>query len=497
MKQLSNWMRGWLMLAVVIACSMFTVPAAMASTGPLLKLSGIHVEKFKPREQPNYWLAGLGTIAAGARSSKKIRELQQQKAAKTDEANALLAAAAEDGDRDLTDAEQTRFDALVAESTALDKKINNEIAVLGLKADDADNGRHIPAVAHERAEDDAKRGFHSFGEFAKAVRIAGQPHGAVDQRLTIGAAAPGTYSQESIGADGGFAVPPAFSSEIWKMSLGEGSLLPYTANTEIAGNSMVFPKDETTPWGTSGVQAYWRNEGPALTGSKLALSTESLRLHELTVLVPVTNELLDDAPALGSYIAPLASDRIMWKTNEAILFGTGAGQPLGALSGSNNALIVVAKESGQAANTISQPNISKMRSRLLTGNLSKAIWVGNPDILPALEGLTVGNIPIFLPPGTGIRENYDGTLNGRPLILSEHASAFSSQGDLMLLGLQGYRTITKAGGIQTDTSMHIYFDANATAFRFIFRIDGKPILSAPVSTPKGNTRSYFVALGAR
>jgi HK97 family phage major capsid protein len=194
---------------------------------------------------------------------------------------------------------------------------------------------------------------------------------------------------------------------------------------------------------------------------------------------------------------PLVSERIQWKVNEAILFGTGVGQPLGVLNSANNAAVIVAKESGQATATLNQANISKMRSRLITGNLSKAVWIANPDILPALEGLTTGQIPIFLPPGTGIREGYDGTLNGRPLLLSEHASAFSSQGDLSLLALNGYRTITKAGGIDTATSMHIYFDANATAFRFIFRIDGKPIIKAPITPPKGNDRSYFVTLGAR
>jgi len=141
-----------------------------------------------------------------------------------------------------------------------------------------------------------------------------------------------------------------------------------------------------------------------------------------------------------------------------------------------------------------------MRSRLKTGELKNAVWVGNPDILPALEGLTVGNIPIFLPPGTGLREAYDGTLNGRPLILSEHASAFSAQSDLSLLSLKGYRTITKAGGIETATSMHLYFDQALTAFRFMFRIDGQPIPKAPITPPTGkstNTRSYFVTLGAR
>jgi HK97 family phage major capsid protein len=274
-----------------------------------------------------------------------------------------------------------------------------------------------------------------------------------------------------------------------------------TANTEVQGNSMVFPKDETTPWGSTGVQAYWKGEGPTGSESKINLGTDMLRLKELMVLAPVTNELLDDAAALGSYLTPLASDRIQWKTNEAILFGTGGAQPLGCMNANTKALIVVAKETGQAAASLLQANISKMRSRLKAGELKNAIWVGNPDILPALEGLIVGQIPIFLPPGTGLREGgYDGTLNGRPLILSEHANALGAQSDLSLLALNGYRTITKAGGIETATSMHLYFDANATAFRFIFRMDGQPIITAPIQPPAGkssNTRSYFVTLAAR
>ena len=81
---------------------------------------------------------------------------------------------------------------------------------------------------------------------------------------------------------------------------------------------------------------------------------------------------------------------------------------------------------------------------------------------------------------------------------SEHAAAFSSQSDLSLLSLKGYRTITKAGGVQTDTSMHLFFDADATAMRIRFRMNGAPILGAPVTPPKsGNTRSHFVTLQAR
>lgn len=447
--------------------------------------------------------------------SKKLRELQKKKAdaakAKVESlqaATAILDKVSAEG-RDMTEAEQQDFTNHKAAATAKGNEIDQAQAAIDLEQElinaQVAAGSVVVIAGNgseqlvDRADADRTCGFASKGDFFKAVRQAASSASTgapIDPRLNRQAAVPGMANNESTGTDGGFAVPPQFSQEIWQLSLQEGSLLPFTANTEVTSNSMVFPKDETTPWGGAGVQAYWRGENQGANASKFAMGIDSLRLKELMVLVPVTNELLDDAPALGSYMTPLAADRIQWKANEAILFGTGGAQPLGCMS--SNALVVVAKENGQATNTILQPNISKMRSRLVTGNLKNAIWVGNPDILPALEGLVVGNIPIFLPPSTGLREAYDGTLNGRPLVLSEHAAAFSKQSDLSLIALNGYRTITKAGGIETATSMHIYFDANATAFRFIFRMDGQPIISAAIQPPKSqNTRSYFVTLGAR
>ncbi|SDR47136.1 phage major capsid protein [Paraburkholderia tuberum] len=433
--------------------------------------------------------------------SKNLRELQARKAKHVGAMRAITDKAAAE-DRDLNDDEVAEFEAERSRLAGVSAAIDREQLLI-----EAERGVTISAAAgatitvSENIESDPRRGFASFGEFAAAVRGAANKNAAADQRLTIGAAAPasGSYANEGSGADGGFAIPPQFSADIWNMSLGEGSLIPMTDNTEVSGNGMAFPKDETTPWGGSGVQAYWQNEAAAANATKPMLGLDTLRLHKLMALVPVTDELLADGVALGSYLSQIAPDRIMWKANEAILFGTGAGQPFGCLNA--KALVVVAKETGQGTGTIEQMNISKMRSRLKTGELKNAVWIGNPDILPPLESMTVGQIPIFLPPGTGIRDGgYDGTLNGRPLILSEHAAALGSQSDLSLVSLKGYRTITKAGGIETATSMHLYFDADLTAFRFMFRIDGQPIIKAPITPPAGkstNSRSYFVTLGAR
>jgi HK97 family phage major capsid protein len=439
--------------------------------------------------------------------SAKIRALQAKKATKVQAARALTDAATA-ADRDLNAEEQTQFDALSADIKSLNAQIEREQLLAAEEAGMSASGVVVRDGAvistSENVADDPKQGFNSLGEFAKAV--AGSAlSGVRDNRLSMSAAiagrndrmaaAPTTFGNEGAGQDGGFAIPPAFSNEIWRLSLGEDSLLPQTQNTEITGNSMIFPKDESTPWGSNGVQVYWQSEATQATQSKPFLGTETLVLHKLMALVPVSNEMVDDGFAIGSYLQQVTPERIAWKTNEAILFGDGVGKPLGALNGAST--ITQAKDSGQSTLTLSTTNISNMVTRLLPGQLKNAFWLATPDILPYLEALTVGNYPIYLPNFTLAEAPY-GMLKGRPLMLSEHASAFSSKGDLNLLSLKGYRTITKAGGIQTATSMHLYFDADATAFKFSFRLNGKPILSAPVTPPKSSvTRAHFVTLAAR
>ena len=91
-----------------------------------------------------------------------------------------------------------------------------------------------------------------------------------------------------------------------------------------------------------------------------------------------------------------------------------------------------------------------------------------------------------------------GLLMGRPIMISQHANTFSAQGDIQLHDLSYYRTITKAGGVQMATSMHLYFDADALAMRATFRIDGASKIVAPINPAKGSsTLSPFVQLAAR
>lgn len=452
-------------------------------------------------------------------------QLQRQHAAAVDAMNKMVGTLQE---RDFTAEEQAEFDGHKANAESLRKRIDAtqeaELLAAGLQRPDAaaaaaqlantNDGRTVAVAGAsilsvtENVAADPQRGFQSVGEFCRSLVAASNARSsgvAIDRRLVLlgggmQAAAPSTYANEGVGADGGFLVPPAYSKTIFGLSLEGDALLPRTDNMPVEGNGMSFPKDETTPWGTNGVRAYWQGEATAGTPTKPVLGTTDLKLKKLLALVPVTNELLSDATALSAYIPPNCARSIRWKTDEALLFGTGAGLPLGAFTAGGPA-ITVSKTSGQATLTLTALNLANMISRLMPGSYGNSLWIINNDTLPALFTLTLGNYPIYLPSGVpvgGIQGSPYGSLLGRPIMVSQHAPSFTALGDVMLADMSYYQSITKSEGIAMATSMHLYFDADAVAFRATFRIDGQPKLASAVSPAKGsNTLSPFVQLEAR
>lgn len=348
-------------------------------------------------------------------------------------------------------------------------------------------------------------GFDSLGDFAASVArnsrlMPGTIATAGDPRLMPLAAAPSTYGNESSGADGGFLVPPALAQQIIGISWAGDNLLPLCDPMQIAGNSLTLPLDQSTPWGTTGVQAYWTGEAGVIPQSKPVLKTAEVRLKKLAALVPVTEELMQDAPAMADWLPRKLAEAVAWKASAAILRGNGAGQPLGIVG--SGGVVTVAKDSGQIAGTLSATNLANMVSRLPPGSYPRAVWLISNDTLPALWTLTLGNVPIYMAPSqdeAAFRRAPYGTLLGRPIIVTQHASPFSAAGDVQLHDFSYYQAITKAGGMRMATSMHMYFDADVQAFRLTFRIDGLPAITAPITPANGGTAtlSPFVVLGAR
>lgn len=367
---------------------------------------------------------------------------------------------------------------------------------MDIKAGIKPKPRGVKIISHP--EEARRHGFRSMGEFAIAVKLASRQGGYVDPRLVHNA--PTTVSTEGVGADGGFAVPPEYRTAIMEKVLGENSLLSMTDQLVTSSNTIVLPKDETTPWQTTGgIQAYWDGENDQLTQSKVALQEETLRLNKLTALVPVTEELMEDAPSLDSYLRRKVPEKFDFKINLALVQGTGAGQPTGILNGA--CLVSVAKESGQSADTVVFENVVNMWARMYGPCRSRAVWLINQDIEPQLftmsfEG-TSSSVPAYLP-ANGLASSPYGTLMGRPVIPTQACETLGDQGDIFLADFSQYLTAIKTGGVRAETSIHLWFDYDTVAYRFIMRLAGQPWWTAAIDPRDGsNTLSPFVTLAER
>ena len=456
----------------------------------------------------------------------RIAELQESLVELNERAQALQAVA-DNESRLLTDEEQEELDSIFAEfeTVEADIKRRERIAAqtttlqksLWKRPSEAAQGEdeqpeevpfrqgvptsqektgQIRIIAHPE-ERSGRGGFKHFGEFCQTVMRAGVKGGPVDPRLYF--AAPTTYGQEGVGADGGYAVPPDFRQAIMQLVQSEESLLSRTMQIQTNSNNLSLPTDESTDWGSSGVQAYWEAEAAQLSQSKPALKKVNVTLNKLTALVGVTEELREDAAALNSLLPTLAAGRINNALNNAIVNGTGAGTPLGILQ--SNSLIAVAKESGQAADTVLYQNIISMWSRLYAPWRQNAVWLIHQDVEPQLQQmyLPTGStgVAAYMPPG-GLSGSPYATIMGRPVLPTQAAETVGDQGDVILWAPQLYLTAVKAGGIRSELSIHLWFDYDTAALRFILRVAGQPLLSAAISPRDGsNTLSSHVTLAER
>ena len=419
--------------------------------------------------------------------------------------------------RELTDEESGAVDELMVNFKSVEKDIsrresieaaNNRIASGGRKSEPSASVILAPGSDIVRPNAGlsslvnkalkGKNGFNNFGEFAMSVRNGAGNGAVVDPRLLKNA--PTTYSSEGVGADGGFEIPPDFRAEIMSTIEAESSLLGMTDQLTSGSNTLVLPRDDVAQHdGTNGVQAYWEGEAKQIDQSKMQLDQNIIRLNKLTALVPVTEELVADGSAIDSYLRRKVPEKFDFKINDALLNGTGAGMPMGI--NKSGATVTIAKESGQVAGTVVFENITNMWSRMSAADRKNAVWLINQDIEPQLltmsfEG-TSSSVPAYMPAG-GLSGAPYATLFGRPIIPLESCQALGTAGDIMFVSMKQYLTALKTGGIRTDVSMHLWFDYDVMAYRFILRMAGETWRKTPITALHGGTtRSPFVRLETR
>ena len=363
--------------------------------------------------------------------------------------------------------------------------------------------QELAEVEKKRKEEKENR-FKCLGENIQAIAAAlgiefnaGAKAKALAKKSMIHRAIKAPTGQgESVNADGGFLVDVEFDRVLDQRLMETGILVSRTDSREIGEgfNGMkwngLIDYDRTDT--NHAVQVFYTAEADAKTAAKWTLERLTLSLLKLAALNYLTDELLQDTRNLEQDVMEWFNNEFGWKIDNGIFEGAGGTAITGILAHASNIPVV---RSGGAASGVADDDVRAMYSRLWTTSKSNpnTSWYINPDVAPDLQGMTIGDQPVYLPPG-GLSTSPFGTLMGKPVVELEHCKSVATLGDINLWDLSQYRYISK-GGTQVDVSDIPRFINDETVMRFVKRANGIPKWTT-VQTPQNgsNTVSPFVSL---
>ena len=440
---------------------------------------------------------------------KRLKMLLEARAAKLAEWNA----AAEAGDETkatAAEAEVTKLDADIAACRAQITKLEEARAAGAALDSDLSKPTREAVHTEERAmvtagEDRAR--FSTLAHQCREVRfleLNKRPMNAgvieaqrkYESRYAQGAG-------EQTGQDGGVLVQEDFVNDLMPIVLDDAGIVGRCQQRLIGGNRLLLNRisnyTQTSSW-TGFATSYWVDEGTAITASKPVFERLSFELKKVAALIYASEELMEDAPQFQSELNASVGLELQLALGEAILNGSGTGQPMGIIG--NAPTVSISAETGQGAQTLVFENIVKMRARHLNMG-GQPVWLYNKGLetqFPLLNAAVgVGGGLVFMPPG-GISGSPFATLFGYPLLPCQHCAARGTVGDLVLADLNAYVLAMKAGGVKAAVSLDVAFTTFENAFRFALRVEGRSRLSAAV-TPNhavsGETLSPFVTLATR
>ena len=330
-------------------------------------------------------------------------------------------------------------------------------------------------------------GFTSFNEFMSAWHNAPKQF---DPRLKMS-------QGENVPSQGGFLVPDEYASMIMDSALENEIVRPRAQNWAMSSENRRIPAwdgfDHTSNL-YGGFTAQWVNENSPITLQDAKTRLVKLSANKLALLGNASNELLADVPGqgFGAIYGAAMTAAISWFLDLYFLTGDGAGQPLGVLK--DPALVVQAKDSGDATTAMTFKDIVAMFSRLHPASISNAVWVASSTTIPALMSLSNANAPLV----PLVTQQSDGKLYmlSKEILFTEKLPTLGNQGDILLVDFSKY-AIGVRQGTTLEQSSHAGFQSDQTYFRVVTRIDGQGTWKAPVTPKNGVSQSWCVTLAAR
>jgi HK97 family phage major capsid protein len=318
----------------------------------------------------------------------------------------------------LTEAEQADFRRIEGEILQLDEQIRRAQAAQALAATTA---RPVAGQARLTAPPAPESDPYISDEAAKArglgtkkglviggmARMIGR---AIPSGLSPAAAAQEIYGEghpitrallTSIGASGGFIVPPDYMNEIID--------LLYAETVVRSSGPRVIPMPRgnmTIPGLATSATASYGAEGAAITASQQTLRDITATFKKLTALVPVSNDLMRYAdPAADAMVRDNLVEAVALTEDTAFMFGDGtAGQPIGFLQWANQWVLAeggtigawsTTGNSTAAANNLSftgDPRYGHNGGNFITSNETYTLATVAQELGGAVQKLDSGNV---------------------------------------------------------------------------------------------------------
>lgn len=303
------------------------------------------------------------------------------------------------------------------------------------------------------------------------------------------------------GEKGGFFLPTAVAKPLKEALIGQMSLLEFCdTDDDIDSYSFEVPVEDDQDWDTTrGPQAAPAPEGRTTDYSDISLDKRALQLGKVQVKVKVTDELMKTVSTLSRWLNRKASRRLAFKISNMIARGTGVNQPLGFLN--SGALVTVAAEGSQAADTLVAENVVKMIAANSSAEeaFQNLMFLMHPELVPQADLLTVkATSEVFGVQAGNAAARPGRVLFGVPYRTHQICNRPGDLGDIMLLDLKQYYAPIFRGGIEMKVSEDAGFDDDTTRIKFTIHLGGIPYLNAPIPSRDGSfVQSPFVVLAAR
>ena len=403
-----------------------------------------------------------------------------------------LHALAEKEDRGFTADEQAKWDAMVADTTALQERVEREQNLHDTEMRmAASTGRPLTEGTDEDPDVHASQRRGGSGAFGN------DPYGVAFRQYAVHGATELTSEQRALlqrerrdfsttGASGGFTIPQGFyGSLIETQRLVSGFVDPtaVTLYETDTGQPIPVPMEDDS----ANAAAIVAEATSLTTSTDAAFTSLTLGAFMYRALARVSLELLQDSAFdLEGYLSRKLGVRLARGYNAHASTGTNSGQPQGLFNASVGANIGHTAPTGS---TLNFPYLSLVALEHSVDPMYRAMpstrWMFNDVVLQALKSqLDTTNRPIWMPTyamGAGAAgQTFGGTILGYQYIINNDAPVMAANARSVAFGDMSAYIVRRVRGMMMVRAQERFIDQGQIGFYLFARMDGK--LAIPSAT---------------